>query len=542
MVTASATGSGGGFVDVRSANSSASSSPTVTTTVGTGAVLRGGDVDIRSVSQSNASAVSAGGGGGLVSIGSADATAAVGNAVATTVGTGADIAAAGDLGIYATSTQSAVSRSNTDGVGLGSGVHANSNVFVDHTSTLTINGALAAAGTLTAESNDTVRVDNRASGYAGGLGADANSDAHTYLGNTAAADATRLGAAGRLTGRVVNVNAVTGRHDVNTTANTDADALGANCDATATVVSRGGNLVQLDGGSYIEASKVYLTAAQNNMTQRAYSNSSLDALGGDTDSTADLNYVGSSRVFGRDESVIRTPYLIVTTDQRLNLSRGADRDGAFIDTGDTHGGLAQTGRRDTFWESTVIMSGAVDPVVEVDASGMLTRADGNVVVRERAPGSTTLSAPLTPGVSKVQAGYDIVVDDIGLTGAGGYALFQANDLAPDSTIVGNAGTFVYQQTFNGVRIANSSDRNLVVNDIDVVNRSGEPLIQAKIDVIPDATATPGQSQEAAYLPFLTLGLPANYPNATFHFDIVNKVTATDVQVLNLQPGGSPRPR
>src|SRR5262249_35145706 len=103
----------------------------------------------------------------------------------------------------------------------------------------------------------------------------------------------------------------------------------------------------------------------------------------------------------------------------------------------------------------------------------------------------------------------IIVPDISNTGGGGHITFVANQalLDPnppfpfnffpiraiddnesgDGLIDGNRSTFVYQQTAGAIQILNYSTKDLVVNNIDVLNHStttNSVDINVKADSIP----------------------------------------------------------
>src|SRR4029079_11083761 len=87
-------------------------------------------------------------------------------------------------------------------------------------------------------------------------------------------------------------------------------------------------------------------------------------------------------------------------------------------------------------------------------------------------------------------GQRIEVGDIQYDSSG-VARFRANSIGSStpSLIWGNAGLFDYQETWDYVRIFNSSPKTLVTHLIDVVNGGQRALITIAVDTIPGPNGT-----------------------------------------------------
>ena len=133
IVTASGSGSGGGFVDVKSASSTASVDTRLTNTISAGAVLSGLDVVVRTDNRGNVASISTNGGGGFVSIGSADTSASLVSTTTLTVAAGATLTATRNLTVDAGATAAGNATAGTNSAGLGSGVHANASLTLRYT-------------------------------------------------------------------------------------------------------------------------------------------------------------------------------------------------------------------------------------------------------------------------------------------------------------------------------------------------------------------------------------------------------------------------
>ncbi len=166
---------------------------------------------------------------------------------------------------------------------------------------------------------------------------------------------------------------------------------------------------------------------------------------------------------------------LVATDIVINANSisntaaiSSNRGGGGIDIGESFAD-AETRNflRTINWESTVIMVGADEPELLIDADGAILSAE-NIVVRERLINGT-LSGPLAAG-DTFTAGATIVVDDIFFI-PGGEATFQANtqsgDVDDNATIRGTDGLFDFRESYETITIKNASDRDLEIGNIQV---------------------------------------------------------------------------
>jgi hypothetical protein len=118
VVTAAASGSGGGLVRVSDSEVSASSTPTVNVAVGAGARLTAQDIQVGGTAKANVSAMSANSGGGLVSVGDAEASITADTNSAVTIGTNARLNARNDISITSLTIQNASVLAQSNGGGL----------------------------------------------------------------------------------------------------------------------------------------------------------------------------------------------------------------------------------------------------------------------------------------------------------------------------------------------------------------------------------------------------------------------------------------
>ena len=148
VTTASSSGSGGGIIDV----GSSTTPPRATTEdeqpdpVGGGAVLNaGGNLSVTTNTLVNDVATGQNGGGGLVSVGKAEATASGSSNGTLTVAGGAQLTAGADLTVSATTNVDVNSIASSSNVGLGSGVETHTHTTLSFTNSTSVDGILTAA-------------------------------------------------------------------------------------------------------------------------------------------------------------------------------------------------------------------------------------------------------------------------------------------------------------------------------------------------------------------------------------------------------------
>ncbi len=468
VATASASGSGGAIIDVGEADARANTHPRVFNTVGSGAQLTASHVQILTDSHSNAAATASNGGGGLVSVGEAEADADVDNTSRIDIGLSSQITA-DNVTIRARANNQADTLASSDNEGFGAGVDVDSTTDINFDTKVVLSGQIIATDRIVAES--VTRVDGFAKAVADADGFGADSDANDQSGRGVRVNfgntRTELNGSASLTADRVDLNAFVDRLGGRAVSESDSDALGADADARADVFVRSTTEVTLRTGSTVIGIDLVSIKSEHkgvNVTTRAEADCS--CLGGDTDATAITDYDTTSRVVGQDEAIIRTSDLFVGAQQFVdNYDRSADKDGGAFDDGDEDEEGQFEPRREVRWDSTVELLGERSPELVIDATGKVIKKTDNVTVN----GDTVNEGDIIP------EGTTIVVDDIVYTGSGTATLLtnslgERDDVSPTAApfITGSNGLFDIQETFDTVKITNLSDRDLQVNDIDVV--------------------------------------------------------------------------
>ena len=237
IATASGSGSGGGVIDVKAATSTASVTPKVSNTIGGSAQISALNIVVQTDNRGKVSAISSNGGGGLVSIGQANATATLTATTTISIAASAMLSATNNLTIDASATVNANSVAGTHSAGLGAGVHADATSTLNYTTTATVAGTLTAGGKLTVKSRTNITGNAAGSAQGGGLGVDADSAGTVNIGtgeadSTDAVTRTTIKNSARLSGDKVEIDAIVEALYARGVSNTVADAFGADSDAT----------------------------------------------------------------------------------------------------------------------------------------------------------------------------------------------------------------------------------------------------------------------------------------------------------------------
>ncbi len=470
IATAVATGTSGGAIDGSAARARVASTPTVNTYVDANATLTSGlDVEILSNSSSNAASSSRSTQGAGIAAGSTDATTTVRNTNHADTGTNVTIRSGQNFTLTADSGQTATV--NTSGFGAG-GVQitrtaATANVthstraeigqgsLVIAENALTVNALTNTNGTANA------RLDNR------GLGSDGDSRATVNLGGAAL---TEIGADADLRAADIGINATAQRVAANAFANTETNAAGADADARSTVNADQSADVMVRGGAELSATGgVDITANQANVDSRSRARSDLEiatinfglfrvripSVGGDTDAIANNTQTTRAQITTESGSKIKTDDLEVIVDTSATANTSVDRRGAIFDGGEATRNESLTRDRTLNFNST--LSAEPDPELVIDANGAIVRA-------------YNADAQITDDA--------VLVDDIRNDSILN-AIFQIPSRALAGLRDRISGQPNFQETYDDVTILNQSGRNLVINNIEVINTT-TPNIQVNV--------------------------------------------------------------
>ena len=538
VVTAQASGAGGGLVEVGRAHSSASTNVTVTTEVQGGATLNGFNVNLTTHGYTSAHAESDDNGGGLVADPEAGADVAVSMTSSAQVDGGATINAFRNIFVnaYSQLAPSVEASSNSGGLisGAGGSVHANA----DFTTVATIQGVLNAGNTATVSAHTNTNATAAASGDTGGAFAGAGTTAAANIGRSSALTQVHILGGGQVNGNFVVLLSQVDEQRANAQASASAGAIGAGVTAEGDVDSHGLIEVRLEPGSLVYGnSQIAITSALEGVSLYAVGTANCDCLGGDTNGNVNIFDNTDARISGVAGSVLKTHDLEVVSDSPYpGFGYHAHQDGGWFDVGGVSVNASANFARNIFWESTVYLLYSPNPVLTVNAAGTIVQ-DVNVGVTDQ------FSNPYFLG-DTLPVGRVIEVGDL-VYGGMPIANFNANDLVqftsdlaghpvtppPIGHVWGNNGHFIVQEAWDSVTITNYSSRELDTHLIEVANLAPiEATITITAEDIPGPTNSPPND----------VTLPENPPGGvTIEFDLDHIWPATLIVIQNLQPGGIP---
>src|SRR5262249_33898858 len=140
----------------------------------------------------------------------------------------------------------------------------------------------------------------------------------------------------------------------------------------------------------------------------------------------------------------------------------ATRDAAPIDTGSSHSSQTLVLNRSIAWNATIVMLGADDPDLEIDASGHITK---HVNISATLNGSTFVVADIVNSGSIDGSMTFTIPASFYDTNPTGYGTITSS-----ATITG-APSVIFHTGFDQVTIFNQSADDLQINGIDAVNPS-----------------------------------------------------------------------
>ncbi|HET7128249.1 MAG TPA: hypothetical protein VFJ93_04150, partial [Gaiellaceae bacterium] len=520
--SASGTGGGGSIGDVSEPSATVNISPNIKAYVAANTINIGGDFWITTFLNTNTSAYTENGSGGLVSIPSVDSEIG---------GTDTNVAGIGDF--------SSINSIADDA--------SPSTAHVDAS-----NMTITAGGNVKIDAHTSLNNNNDAKSDSGGGFDDSNADAHTNLTDTTW---TAIGKNANVTALTLALNAYTGGNN-HSHAKSVVIALFGSSSASPTVTINSKNFAILDGENAGTPSTGVITAL-NGVDVRAHHESlKASADGGHLCICLDVHFGsdGSTNVTLKDLASGHEGVTVVTG-PRITLCSGSapswppletncsTRDPLhatpswLVDNGDKYlalyvQGEAQSSDGSTnnviHWNSDVVIYSGPSPLLIIDANGNVLTA-----VNIAANG---LSNP-EPGNALSGATY-IEVNDLVNMGTGDIymqahngTIDGGNHVPPPGSIDHFWGTFTFHDNWQTVTIINHSARDLVIDDIDPINRTARPKVTE------DTTGHAGADAKFAIVrqvdpTLITItndhSLTSGHPNLVIDGTINNPIGETDI--------------
>ncbi|MFN5854484.1 MAG: hypothetical protein ACK456_01075 [Pseudanabaenaceae cyanobacterium] len=442
--TSNASGSGGGLISSISNSASLAFLQNVSASMNGSVLVADGNVTISTNSQLNTSGSSNNGSGGLIAFGDASTNFFINNNSVASIGNNLTGLVGGNLTVSSNlDNNTGTVRSSTKAGGLVADVNANASVGTITATQATIgsNGNIVVGGTARLSTNSSFTGESRASGDAVGLGGvgTANSSNSVNGNNSAAIGNNTILNSGRL-----EMSSVTD----NTNLLAKADSFGAgfygeaksgaNMSFNVPVSTVIGNGAQVTGLAGVDLrSNINGASATSDAYSRAVGFIAYSEANSSNNSTISSNVTtgGGSVVYAGPDSSGRALYVESTNSSGGSVNRNASKAGLFaFSGGGSSGGVSSPSG--TNWGSKVVFLGTTAELL-VDTSGNVTRQTG---------------------LSASSGATDINVNNIASPGT-----ISAQFVGPVSD---SSPTWEKSGGLQKVRIINSSNKNLIINNID----------------------------------------------------------------------------
>ena len=436
------------------------------------------DVKLKSTSIGNASGISANVGGGLVSVGIANASASVFTTGTVTLDTGVRITATTrDVSIESSTTQKVDVLSDTNGGGLVATADANSLATLNFDSQVTVgdNSVITAGRDLLVQATTAVDAAATADADAAGLGAGGTGNAEILIGGISARTRAMIGDVDLMAAEDVNVVAKVERLKARSEALLNVGGFTGGGNTTGRVTVRGGTgdevtEVSIGKNATLTGEKITLDSRHQNVDLSTLADADFDGVFGGTEATSETDYQSMSKVVVADGAELVTGNLNLNARQEVARY---DRDARATLGKETESGEFNA-RRLIDFNGDMVLYSTTAPTLDIGQDGTVVTATGVTVNGGRGVGYV------------IPAGTTASVDSITGTFSGATVKFLTNDPgkqddkeAPESQITGSTGTAQVLDVLREVTITNQSDRDIDIYGITSANN-------AKPDVTLDA--------------------------------------------------------
>ncbi|NER96837.1 MAG: hypothetical protein F6J86_23810, partial [Symploca sp. SIO1B1] len=466
-------------VGASNAETKVSSTVNTGTTIGDGVTLAGNNINIGATSFNLATATSRNFAAGLGTGGNGDTDVSVDNNSIATIGNNASIQALGTFKLSSQASQDLSSSSEAKGVG-GIGIALSENKLnLDYQSIANVgqgaqiktkaqNLDTPGEGDLVIEALTTdTNVNSKVSSL--GAGAGGGSRALIDFSNGSSLTQVHIDSGADLVGNTVSLKSQTQNLNVDLNARARAGGIGAGVRAESDFnFDNARSEVRLeDDASVSGLEKVNLSASNDNITSKVKARGEVLAVvgGGNVDAINKQDLAAT--VFTNPGSKIETPELLVETDttQVSNTTDASKRERGFV--------VIKTEESPDFtYNRTIdfssILSAEPDPELVINAEGEVICAHNVDII-------DTDGETLGPVEAE-----EIIVDDI-RNDTQMTAVFRipTREFGPGEI----SGNPVFQETYDTVNITNYSQKDLVINNIDVINDTIPNIIVEDGEVI-----------------------------------------------------------
>jgi hypothetical protein len=454
IVTASASGLGGGFVSSSNALTKSTNTPTVITRIGDGAILGGNNIIITAESLGNASASSINGGGGLVSIGDAESHLDINSTGRVEIGSAA-LTAGHDITLRSSTSVDGTVLAGSVGGGLFDFADADVSAVINYESTVDIGASadLRAAHRVTVDSVSMTMASAGAIGDSKGLSSSADTSALLVIGTVddRAITQTLLGEGARLQADEVIVRARVSNMLASVNAKAGSGGAVADAKAEAGLAVFDGVRVDLADNAAITGETVTISADHDRVVLSSISNADADGLYGNASSIAGADYNSLNIITTEPAVTVAAGELTVSaTRQAPDIAHFAFADILHFGTANALVQGNESANSIINWNGNVTFLATPTPKLEIGAIGDIVRADG-------------ITATVDANAGRVMV--NSIIDT-----AVGNASFSADKITGSSGIVSSGASFPR------VEVINRSNYDLVLSDMNLSNGTAVPNV------------------------------------------------------------------
>ncbi len=456
--------------------------PTMTTYVGNNAaIIAKGNVTVDSLSSVQTTGSTTSRVYGAIAVGASKINVNVTNNNTTYVGDAASVIADGNVVINGQTAQT-IDVSGDGGAGslitfADAEAHANliynNNTYIGNYATITAKNDLTV--------NSTSNTDGKVKVSADGVGIYADADADSSF-NVDGSNLTNINSNVKLEGRTVNIQALVDQLNVESRSESEGAGLIGNIDAHAHVDLNGTDSnVTINSGAYIKGDYINLDAKFNTVNSSAIALADCDGLGGDTDSDATNNMPLTAQIWTDSTSAIEVYKLNVESDfTKFNKTTTANSDLAWSLTIWTpFGDITIT--MDFGTEST---SEIYKPTPIIDFNSkvkLLAREENPVLIVDQNGNIIQKSDNVDANITDT----DVIVGDIDNASVGEVNFIipkRSDQMFDNGKFTDNGKYTIIDPAYDTVQIENYSNKNLIINDISVINPGGIPAINYNVNV------------------------------------------------------------
>ncbi|NOY98599.1 MAG: hypothetical protein GXP40_05255, partial [Chloroflexi bacterium] len=441
------------------------------------------DIEVTADSTADVTSDAAAGTFASVGVGSSNADAELKNRVTAKIdGQGTVVVAGGNVTLSSNATNRVDAEAYSGGIGLVDLAWATTTVYVDdQTKAMVGEGAhITAADDLLIKARMNTTADSRAEVYTGGLGASAETNASIDLSPSTTVN---VDANAHLEALNVTILAEVAKIDTDAYAASRADAAGADTDATVGNTTVSTAAVDIATGAELTGEdQVEIGARHGSLLTTSKARAETNGVGGDSDATADTSQTTNTNITTQSGSQITTRHLLVEAyvPYMPTFSAVAQKLGAVIDTGETSATRTLSLDRVIDFNSHVIMLGVENPKLVIAADGSeedkvnvsYTADPTRIIVGDIS--NDTFSGTITFRVDT--SIFDLLSSE---------QLAQYGNVSTTNRLQGHA-IFEFRTTLGSVTLINKSIKDLVINDIRVLNENGQLNSLITIDVLDSA--------------------------------------------------------